>query len=147
MNHFSSSMWLLIQMTTVRRICLVFFFRVEFMQLITRGKEKKSRCVSLGTRHSSVLSESRIWPLCWGLKQSWHTRQNETRAAIKKWDRRRRPGFLWPIFQFPAYNLQKRKLNVTKYENWREMCFKPELRSLQTTQTTRTTAKKVKVGF
>lgn len=73
-------------------------------------------------------------------------RQNETRAAITKWDRCRRPGFLWPIFQFPAYNLQKkRKLNVTKHESWREMCFKPELRSSKTTQTTKTIAKKAKV--
>ena len=72
-------------------------------------------------------------------------RQNETRAASTKWDRCRRPGFLWPIFQFPACNLQKRKLNVTEYENGRTPCFGPELGHTQTTRATKTIAKKVNV--
>lgn len=72
-------------------------------------------------------------------------RQNETRAAITKWGRCRRPGFLWPIFQFPACNLQNRKPGVTEYENCRTTCSGPEQRHTQTARTTKTLAKKVNV--
>lgn len=74
-------------------------------------------------------------------------RPNETRAAVTKWDRCGRPGFLWPIFQFPACNLQKRKLNVTKYENLLKggTCLKPEIRFMQTAWTVKTVSKKVNV--
>lgn len=70
-------------------------------------------------------------------------RQNETGAAITKWDRCRRPGFLWPIFQFPACNLQNRKLSVTEYENCSARCFGPELGHAQTAWTPKTIAEKV----
>lgn len=36
-------------------------------------------------------------------------RPNETRAAVTKWGSCGRRGFLWPIFQFPACNLHKKR--------------------------------------
>lgn len=146
MNHASSSICFWSKWLLSKENLLSVFFPVEVIGLITLGRKQKPPWVFLGRKNSSVLPERRAWPSWWGLKQSWHTKQNETRAAITKWDRCRRPGFLWPIFHLPACNLQKRKLTVSKYESWRGTCFGPESRHAHKTGAPETIAKKVTGG-
>lgn len=70
--------------------------------LLERSQKVRQTRV-LSRKHVSVLLENSL-AVAWRVKIERTHRPNETRAAVTKWDRCGRPGFLWPIFQFPACN-------------------------------------------